>query len=170
MMHFPDFRSYERAFQLITQVSGRAGRRATKGKVVLQTSDPNHALFRYVIENDVQGFLQDQLADRQEHFYPPYTRLVEITFKHTDKKIAVEMAYKFATELKQQLKGIRILGPGEPMISKIRNEYLMAIMVKINRDQGKLNEIKHTLSITATHLLEMKEYRSAKIVFDVDPA
>ncbi len=170
MMHFPDFRSYERAFQLITQVSGRAGRRAKKGKVVLQTSDPNHALFRYVIENDVQGFLQDQLMDRQEHFYPPYTRLVEIMFKHTDKKVAVEVADAFARELKNQLKNIRILGPGEPMISKIRNEYLMAILVKINRDQGKLNEIKHLLSNTASQLLQVKEYRSAKIVFDVDPA
>jgi len=169
MMHFPDFRSYERAFQLITQVSGRAGRRATKGKVVLQTSDPNHALFRYVIENDVRGFLQDQLMDRQEHFYPPYTRLIEITFKHTDKKIAVDMADKFARELKNQLKNIRLLGPGEPMISKIRNEYLMDMLIKINRDQGKLNEIKSILSNTASQLLLMKEYRSARIVFDVDP-
>lgn len=170
MMHFPDFRSYERAFQLITQVSGRAGRREKKGKVVLQTSDPNHPLFRYVIENNVQGFLQDQLLDRQEHFYPPYTRLIEIIVKHTDKKIAVALSDQFARELKDQLKGIRILGPGEPMISKMRNEYLMAIMVKINRDQGKLHEIKHILSITASQLLEIKEYRSARIVFDVDPA
>lgn len=170
MMHFPDFRSYERAFQLITQVSGRAGRRATKGKVVLQTFDPHHALFRYVIQNDVQGFLQDQLTDRQEHFYPPYTRLVEIIFKHTDKKVVVELADNFARELKNQLKLIRILGPGEPMISKIRNEYLMSILVKINRDQGKLHEIKHVLSHTATVFLQMKEYRSAKIVYDVDPA
>jgi len=169
MMHFPDFRSYERAFQLITQVSGRAGRRAAKGKVVLQTSDPHHAIFRYVIENNVQGFLQDQLSDRQEHFYPPFTRLVEITIKHTDKKIALELSEKFAHELKASLKGVRILGPGEPMISKIRNEYLMAILVKINRDQGKLHEIKSVLSNTASQLLQTKEYRSAKIVFDVDP-
>jgi len=170
MMHFPDFRSYERAFQLITQVSGRAGRREKKGKVVLQTSDPNHLLFRYVIENDVQGFLHDQLADRQEHFYPPYTRLIEITIKHTDKKIAGEVADKFASALKDELKNIRLLGPGEPMISKIRNEYLMAILVKINRDQGKLHEIKETLSNIAAQLLQVKEYRSTKIVFDVDPA
>ncbi len=169
MMHFPDFRSYERAFQLITQVSGRAGRRATKGKVVLQTADPNHLLFRYVIENNVQGFLQDQLVDRQEHFYPPYTRLVEIIFKHADKKVVVEVADRYARELKNQLKHVRILGPGEPMISKIRNEHLMNILVKINRDQGKLHEIKHTLTHTATLVLQQKEYRSVRIVFDVDP-
>jgi primosomal protein N' (replication factor Y) len=72
--------------------------------------------------------------------------------------------------LKDQLKSVRILGPGEPMISKIRNEYLMAILVKINRDQGKLHEIKHTLNNTAAQLLQVKEYRSTKIVFDVDPA
>jgi len=170
MMHFPDFRSYERAFQLITQVSGRAGRRATKGKVVLQTSDPHHPLFRYVIENDVQGFLHDQLLDREEHFYPPYTRLIEITFKHTDKKIAIAVADRFAQALKNQLNYLRILGPGEPMISKIRNEYLMSILVKINRNQGKLHEIKHTLNALATQLLQEKEYRNTRIVFDVDPA
>lgn len=170
MMHFPDFRSYERAFQLITQVSGRAGRRAKKGKVVLQTADPNHALFRYVIENNVTGFLNDQLHDRQEHFYPPYTRLIEVTIKHTNKKMAVEVSDKLADEVKAHIKHIRLLGPGEPMISKIRNEFLMAIMIKINRDQGKLSDIKFSLSQLTSQLLQIKEYRNAKIVFDVDPA
>jgi len=170
MMHFPDFRSYERAFQLITQVSGRAGRRTTKGKVVLQTSDPHHALFRYVIDNDVKGFLQDQLNDRQKHHYPPYTRLIEITLKHTDKKVTVELADMLVKELKNQLKQIRILGPGEPMISKIRNEFLMSILLKINRDQGRLYEIKQVLNQVVLHFLESKAYRNAKIVFDVDPA
>jgi primosomal protein N' (replication factor Y) (superfamily II helicase) len=169
MMHFPDFRSYERAFQLITQVSGRAGRREKRGKVILQTSSPEHALFKYVIENDVTGFIQDQLHDRDEHHYPPFTRLIDITIKHKDKKIAQAVADTFANQLKGTLKGIWIMGPGEPMISKIRNEFLMMILVKIRRDQGKLSEIKSTLSNIASDLQQMKEYRSVKIVFDVDP-
>lgn len=169
MMHFPDFRSYERAFQLITQVSGRAGRREKRGKVILQTSSPEHPLFKYVIENDVTGFIQDQLHDRDEHHYPPFTRLIDITIKHKDKKIAQAVADSFTNQLKGTLKGIRIMGPGEPMISKIRNEFLMMILVKIKRDQGKLSEIKTTLSTIANDLQQMKEYRSVKIVFDVDP-
>jgi primosomal protein N' (replication factor Y) (superfamily II helicase) len=169
MMHFPDFRSYERAFQLITQVSGRAGRREKRGKVILQTSSPDHPLFIYVIENDVTGFIQDQLHDRNEHHYPPFTRLIDITIKHKDKKIAQAVADSFANQLKGTLKGIWIMGPGEPMISKIRNEFLMMILVKIRRDQGKLSEIKSTLSAIANDLQQMKEYISVKIVFDVDP-
>jgi primosomal protein N' (replication factor Y) len=170
MMHFPDFRSYERAFQLITQVSGRAGRRNKKGKVIIQTSNPQHPLFQLVLSNDVIGFMEKQLEDRQEHFYPPYSRLIDVTLKHTDKKIAYEMATLLADQFKQRLKTIRLLGPGEPMISKIRNEYLQSIVIKIPRDQGKLGEIKFYLRELAEQLKEKKEYRNGKIVFDVDPA
>lgn len=170
MMHFPDFRSYERAFQLITQVSGRAGRRNKKGKVVIQTSNPQHPLFQLVLSNDVIGFMENQLKDRHEHFYPPYSRLIEITLKHTDKKTVYEMANLLADQFKQRLKTIRLLGPGEPMISKIRNEYLQSIVLKIPRDQGKLGEIKFSLRELAEQIKEKKEYRNGRIVFDVDPA
>ncbi|MCU0368292.1 MAG: primosomal protein N', partial [Cyclobacteriaceae bacterium] len=169
MMHFPDFRSYERAFQLITQVSGRAGRREKKGKVILQTSNPGHPLFKYVIENDVTGFIADQLHDRQTHHYPPFTRLIDITLKHTDKKIAIQLANEYAHALKNQLKGVRISGPGEPMISKIRNEYLMSILIKINREHGRPQEIKQQVNTLSHQILTLKEFRNAKIVFDVDP-
>lgn len=169
MMHFPDFRSYERAFQLITQVSGRAGRREKRGKVVLQTSNPKHPLFTYVLDNNVTGFVQDQLLDRQEHLYPPFTRLIEIMVRHTDKKVAVALASVLVNELKPKLPGIKILGPGEPMISKIRNEYRMVVLLKIRRDLGRLHEIKATLLQTASNLQNIKEYRNAKVVFDVDP-
>jgi primosomal protein N' (replication factor Y) (superfamily II helicase) len=170
MMHFPDFRSHERAFQLIMQVSGRSGRREKKGKVVIQTSSPTHPLFSFVIKHDVTGFIQEQLRDRQEHFYPPFSRLIEITVKHSDKKIAVEVAEKLAEQLKKKKSGIKILGPGEPMISKLRNDYLMSILLKIGRDQGKLGEIKAELYLLAENLKAEKEYRSTRIVFDVDPA
>ncbi|MBL7859715.1 MAG: primosomal protein N' [Cyclobacteriaceae bacterium] len=169
MMHFPDFRSYERAFQLITQVSGRSGRREKRGKVVLQTSNPTHELFRYVQENDVVGFINNQLRDREEHFYPPFTRLIEITVKHTDKKIATAAANQLVKELKAKLAGVRILGPGEPMISKIRNEYRMVVLLKIKRDQGKLYEIKSMLMQVTAGLQQLKEFRNVKVVFDVDP-
>jgi primosomal protein N' (replication factor Y) len=169
MMHFPDFRSYERAFQLITQVSGRSGRREKKGKVILQTSNPDHIIFKYVLGNDVIGFLNDQLRDRQEHAYPPYTRLIEIICKHTDKKIVLSLSDALSKELKNKLTDCRIVGPGEPMISKIRNEYLMSLLIKIPRNRGKLSQIKDQLAQAAGELLQQKEFRSARIVFDVDP-
>ncbi len=169
MMHFPDFRSYERAFQLITQVSGRAGRREKKGKVVVQTSDPNHPLFHFVTDHNVIGFLEEQLHDRQEHFYPPYARLIEVTLKHVDKKIVTHAATWFADAIKSNVKHVKVTGPGEPMVSKIRNEYLMTILLKIGRDQGKLADIKNFLHQVAISINETKEYRSLKVVFDVDP-
>jgi primosomal protein N' (replication factor Y) len=169
MMHFPDFRSYERAFHLITQVSGRAGRRAKQGKVVIQTSNPSHKLFSFIIKNDVIGFLQEQVRDRQENLYPPFTRLIEITFKHIDKKIAREVSEKYADEIRPKLKQVRLLGPGEPMISKIRNEYLMTLLLKIPRGIGHLAEMKTMLLETSHRYQQTKEYRNVKFVFDVDP-
>ncbi len=169
MMHFPDFRSHERAFQLTTQVSGRSGRRAKKGTVIIQTSNPNHPLFSFVINNDVVGFIQSEIADRKEHNYPPFTRLITITIKHTDKKLCLESAEAFATVAKVTLRGIKVMGPGEPMISKIRNEYLMSILLKIPRDMGRLAEIKLQLQTIDDKIHLEKVYRSVKIVFDVDP-
>jgi len=169
LMHFPDFRSYERAFQLITQVSGRAGRREKQGKVVIQTANPKHEIFSFVVENRVTDFLKHQLADRQLHVYPPFSRLIEITFKHSDKKIAREGAEKYTTELKSKLKRVQILGPGEPMVSKIRNEFLMHVLLKIPRNQAGLGEIKNLLASVASQVLHEKQFRSIKIVFDADP-
>jgi len=168
MMHFPDFRSHERAFQLITQVAGRAGRREKKGLVVVQTSNPQHPLFTYVARHDVNGFLLQELNDRQKHFYPPFSRLIEVTFKHADKKTCMEAAQKMAETWRQSLPQIKILGPGEPMISKIRNEYLMTVLIKIARGQADLGGIKATLLQAANTYQNDKRHRTVKIVFDVD--
>jgi len=169
LMHFPDFRSYERAFQLITQVSGRAGRREKQGKVVIQTSNPKHEIFNFVLENNVTEFLKGQIADRQEHFYPPFTRLIEVIFKQSDKKVVRDAAEKYTQGLKSKLKQVKILGPDEPMVSKIRNEFLMHVLLKIPRNQGGLKEIKNLLLVGSTQLQQEKQFRSVKVVFDVDP-
>src|SRR6478736_2417439 len=169
LMHFPDFRSYERAFQLITQVSGRSGRRDKRGKVVIQTSNPKHEIFSFVLQNNVAEFLKVQLADRQQHFYPPFARLIEIMFKHSDKKVVREAAETYTNDIKSKLRQVKILGPGEPMISKIRNEFLMHVLLKIPRNQGGLAEIKTLLLNTSHQLQQEKRFRSVKVVFDVDP-
>jgi len=169
MMHFPDFRSYERAFQLITQVSGRSGRRAKKGKVIIQTTNPEHPLFSYILQNDVRGFVDEQMRDRQMHSFPPFSRLIEITIKHTDRKVCHECAEQFTQMTKLRIPGIKVLGPEEPIVSKIRNEFLMTTLLKIARDQGKLSEIKSRLLGIVDQINQMKEFRSVRIVLDVDP-
>jgi primosomal protein N' (replication factor Y) len=169
LMHFPDFRSYERSFQLITQVSGRAGRRAKKGTVVIQTSQQYHALFSFITADDVEGFIRWQLADRKEHSFPPFVRLIHISIKNKDKKKCEETAVQFLNETKAKITNILIQGPGEPIISKIKNEFLLTILIKIGRDQGKLGQIKSTLLSIAEELVQLKEFRSSRIAFDVDP-
>jgi len=169
MMYFPDFRSHERAFQLIIQVSGRAGRRTRPGKVVIQTAHPRHPLFDFVSRHDIPGFLEEQLNDRELHGYPPFTRLIEITFKHIDKNTGRLAADRFAQACRQQLKDIAVMGPGEPMISKIRNEYLATILLKIPRQSKQLPVIKDYLRSLTDYVQNDKAMRNVKIVFDVDP-
>jgi primosomal protein N' (replication factor Y) len=169
MMHFPDFRSHERAYQLITQVSGRAGRREKQGMVVIQTSSPDHPILGFVLNSKYEEFFRNEMADRQEHGYPPFTRLIEITVKHTDKKTCRNGAHQLAESLRQKLIGIKILGPGEPMISKIRNQFLMTILIKIPRGKGDLSQMKESIIHEIEALTKEKEYRSVRVVIDVDP-
>lgn len=169
MMHFPDFRSYERAFQLIVQVSGRAGRRDTPGKVLIQTSNPNHPLFGFVVRHEVKAFLDLQLEDRAQNRYPPYTRLIEITLKHMDRQRCANAAQELALRIRDTVKGIRMMGPGEPVVAKIRNEFLNTILIKIPRDQGQLDVVKEGLLARAEELQADKNWRGVKVVFDVDP-
>lgn len=170
MVHFPDFRSYERAYQLITQVSGRAGRRDTVGKVVIQTSNPDHPLLQLILKRDYAAFYESELPDRQQHGYPPFTRLMEITVRHADKKTSRMCAAALAGLLRETLPSVQTLGPGEPMIARIRNQYLMSILLKIPRNQGNLPDIKEQLAQSIITLQKEKEYRSCRIIVDVDPA
>lgn len=169
MMHFPDFRSYERAFQLLTQVSGRAGRRSKQGHVIIQTSQPDHPILHFITHHTFQEFYDNELADRKNHAYPPFARLIELTVKHADKKVTYEAATQLANALRQSLTGVRIIGPGEPMIGRIRNQYLMSILIKIPRDSGHLHELKHQLEREMNTVVRQKEFRSVRIIADVDP-
>jgi primosomal protein N' (replication factor Y) len=169
MMHFPDFRSYERAFQLVVQVSGRAGRRGKEGKVIIQTANPDHPLFHYVTSQRILPFLEEQLKDREAHHYPPYTRLIEITLKHVDRNQVARAALHVAKQIRETLTGFWMSGPGEPVVARIRNEYLQSILIKIPRDQGRLSEIKKGLLAIADQLHADKAFRGVKLVFDVDP-
>lgn len=169
MMHFPDFRSYERAYQLITQVSGRAGRREKKGKVVIQTSSPDHPVLTHILQHQYQEFYRREVDDRKQHSYPPFSRLIEITVKHIDKKVCRDAALMLAEQLRTHLQGVRILGPGEPMISKIRNQFLMSVLIKIPRGKSDLVQIKTIIQQNIDLVLKEKAFRNARIIPDVDP-
>jgi primosomal protein N' (replication factor Y) (superfamily II helicase) len=169
MIHFPDFRSYERAFQLITQVSGRAGRRDKRGKVIIQTSSPEHPILLRILENKMEQFYQEQILDRQLHAYPPFTRLIEITVKHVDKKLSISTANALTNLMRDKLQGVFILGPAEPLIGKIRNQYLMGILIKIPKGKVDLSVLKKRINELTLETLKEKEFRNSRIVIDVDP-
>jgi primosomal protein N' (replication factor Y) (superfamily II helicase) len=168
MMYFPDFRSHERAFQLITQVSGRAGRRQSAGTVVIQTSSPDHPILNFILKNQYTDFYENEVFDRQQHGYPPFTRLIEVVVKHTEKKTAREAAYELTERLKKEVSEARVLGPGEPMISKIRNFYLMTTLIKIPRG-ADLGKIKTNVNLQIDSLHAEKQFRTVRVTIDVDP-
>ena len=137
LLFFPDFRAGERAFKLLTQVSGRAGRREKQGKVVIQTSNPTHPVLRDVLTNDFLGFYKRELKERQEFLYPPFYRLIKITLRHKKPEVVNEAGKLFANMLKKEL-GRRVIGPALPSIPRLRSYYLVDIMLKIERDNAKI--------------------------------
>lgn len=169
MIHFPDFRSHERAHQLILQVSGRAGRREKPGKVIIQTHNPDHPVLRLILNNRQDEFYQQEIEDRRRHGFPPFTRLIEITTRHMDKKTCRDASHFLTEKLRSQLQGIRVLGPAEPMIAKLRNQYLMSTLVKIPRGKGDLANIKSIIQQVTASTLQEKNFRQGRIIIDVDP-
>lgn len=169
MLHFPDFRSFERTFYLSTQVSGRAGRRDKKGEVVIQSRNIKQPVLSHIINYAYDVFFQNEIADRETHAYPPFTRLIKVTIKNKDPKLAQTTAFKLGNLLKESLGQSRVLGPEEPVISKIRNEYLREIWIKLERNKIDLTKAKKLIESLALEITTEKALKSSKIVFDVDP-
>jgi primosomal protein N' (replication factor Y) len=170
ILNYPDFRSAEKAFQMMSQVSGRAGRRAQKGLVLIQTSNPEHPVFEKIIQNDYWGMAHQELAERKRFHYPPFTRIIEIVIKHKEKEKSSLIAKVLMIEIKKVFSSDMVLGPEEPLIAKIRNEYLHHIIIKVERGKTNLKYVKTFLKEAAQILQSKKEFRSGKIVFNVDPS
>ncbi|WP_432669939.1 replication restart helicase PriA [Flavobacterium sp. SM2513] len=166
MLYHPDFRAFERSFQMLTQVSGRAGRSAKRGKVIIQTYNPNHNTIQQVTNNDYFGMYREQLYDRKIYFYPPYYRLIKITLKHRDFDKLKEGSMWLYQVIKQNL-DIPVLGPEEPGVSRIRNEYLRVILIKIPQKEN-LGLIKGKISKMLTSFEAVASYRSIKTIVNVD--
>ena len=167
MLYQPDFRAFERAYQMMVQVAGRAGRRDERGKVLIQTYNPLHNVIRQVTENDYIGMFKEQLYERHNFKYPPYFRMVRITLKHKDYEKLKDGAMWLYNVLVQNL-NIPVLGPEEPAISRIRNEYIRTIMVKIPLGAA-LGSTKKNMRKILDSLDAVPQYRSLKVTVNVDP-
>jgi primosomal protein N' (replication factor Y) len=166
MLYHPDFRAFERSFQMMTQVSGRAGRADKKGKVIIQTYNVNHNIIQQVTHNDFGSMYKEQLYERLIYKYPPYFRLVKLTLKHKDFDKLKEGSMWLYQVLSQNLQ-IPVLGPEEPGINRIRNEYIRTIMVKIPQE-GALVSTKKVIQKMLNSFEAVAQYRSIKVTVNVD--
>jgi len=167
MLNFPDFRAFERSFQLITQVSGRAGRKGKQGLVIIQTAQPDHPVIKSVIGNNFFTFWEWQLAERNRFHYPPFYRLIRISLKHKDKHHLEDTAENLAKTLKHSL-GENVLGPEPPIIARVQGLYILEILVKVKREQP-LQRIKEFVGYSIAMLKQKKETSTVVITIDVDP-
>lgn len=166
LLNFPDFRSHERAFQLMAQVAGRAGRKGAQGKVLIQTSEPYHSIIRQVIENNYEAMFNDQVYERKNFKYPPFYRLIRLTLKHRDARNLNEGAVQLGRMLRAEL-GERVLGPEFPLIARLRNMYQMEIMIKLESGIS-LPKVKSLLYHRISEHL-VKEESRIQVIYDVDP-
>lgn len=167
MIHFPDFRSSERAFQMLTQVAGRAGRRGAQGKVLIQTNNPKQKILQQIIENDYEGLYQDEIKEREDFQYPPFTRIIKITLRHIDQPNAEKAAQALAQKLIEKLGTPRILGPEKPLVGRVRNQYLFEIMIKLEKTIN-LKGAKAFIAEQVQNIELSKDFKGVGIVVDVD--
>ena len=167
MLKQPDFRAYERSFQMMAQVAGRAGRRQRQGRVILQTSSADLQLIHQVVRNDFDAMYNDQMLERREFRYPPFIRLINIYVKHRHIETVEALARDLALSLRA-LFGTRVLGPDEPPVARVQSLYIRSIILKIE-PQLPIGKTKELLSEKKKELLSQKGYSSAQIYFDVDP-
>ncbi len=166
-LHYPDFRSYEYMFQLLTQVSGRAGRKNKKGKVIIETNHPEHPLFSFLKNNNLDGLYQEILQDREEYKYPPFLRLVKIIIKDKDKYKSARSAEKLKNILLTNLFSSEIIGPQEGLINRIKNLYLNEIFIKIPHTNLSRNKSIIKRSVQALKLDKLNN--PTQVIIDVDP-
>jgi primosomal protein N' (replication factor Y) (superfamily II helicase) len=167
LLSFADFRVNERAFQLMEQVSGRAGRKNAQGKVIIQATNVKHPVLQLVQQHDYKQFYSIEIESRKQFFYPPYSRIVLVTLKHKDKTIVANAADKLAALLRQDLKDY-IVGPAAPVINRIRNQYLMEILVKLPKEHGMSATYKKVIRNHINLLGSEKNFKSVTVVVDVD--
>jgi len=167
MLNFPDFRAHERAYQLMAQVSGRAGRKNKRGTVVLQTSSPEHPIIGQVIRNDYKAMFNTQCEERKLFHYPPYFRMIQIVLRHRDPKVLTHAANRMAADLRAVF-GARVLGPNVPSVSRIQNLYIKHILLKFEVEASP-ERAKELLRQITNQILAEPQFKAVWINLDVDP-
>jgi primosomal protein N' (replication factor Y) len=166
MLYHPDFRAFERSFQLMTQVAGRAGRAQKLGKVMIQTYTPQHPVIQQVCQNDYAGMYADQIKEREVFQYPPFYRLIKITLKHREYD-KLKQGSMWLYQMAKQNLSMPVLGPEEPVISRIRNEYLRVILIKIP-PKASLASTKKTVQKILDSFERVGQFKAIKVALNVD--
>lgn len=167
LLNFPDFRSNERAFNMLEQVAGRAGRRSTKGKVFIQTTDTQNPVLDFVRKHDYNGFYESEIESRRKLFYPPFSRIINIFLKNQNARDVDEAARLFTQALRATF-GSRVLGPEKPLVSQVNKWYLQCIMLKIE-SSASMTKVKHILRTIYESMARDPRIKSSIIYYDVDP-
>ncbi|MBC9913988.1 replication restart helicase PriA [Chitinophaga varians] len=167
LLSYPDFRVNERAFQLMEQVSGRAGRKHGMGKVLIQASNTRHPILHFVKEHDYKSMYEAEIAERQQFGYPPFFRVLKLTLRHKNQQVVEQAAQILASWLQPHI-GAQLVGPAAPLVARVRNNYLQEMLIKLPRDGRVIAHVKQVLREFFVQLLAEKRFRSVVIVPDVD--
>lgn len=167
MLSYPDFRALEKSFQLMLQVSGRAGRKGKRGKVVIQAFNPSHYIINDVINHDYKAMYHAQIIERRNYKYPPFFRLILIKLKHKDPELLNHAARVFADLIREKF-GKRVLGPEFPLVSRIRNQYIKTVLLKLERTEA-LKSMKQDLKDKTDEFKKLQDFKSVRLQLDVDP-
>ncbi len=167
MLNYPDFRAYEHAFMMMSQVSGRAGRKGRRGLVILQTKSPDLAVIRQIVDNDQVSFFRSVMAERREFRYPPFTRLIYVYLKHRSDSLVETAGHELGSRLRQWF-GARVLGPDRPAVAKVKSLSIRKLLIKIEPGLN-LADVRKYLALAQQQMLQDKRYTSLQIYFDVDP-
>ena len=167
MLNYPDFRAYEHAYMMLTQVSGRAGRRGERGLVILQTKSPDLPVIQQVVSGDFKTFASDLMDERRMFHYPPFYHLVYVYLRFRNESVVESAAIEMASRLRQQF-GERVLGPDKPAVARVKTESIRKIVVKLELGID-LALARRCMSAARTALLQDKRYAAMSVFFDVDP-
>ena len=167
MLNVPDFRAWEHAFMMMTQVAGRAGRKGKRGLVILQTGHPELPVIRQIVKNDYRTFFRNLELERSEFRYPPFTRLIYIYLKHRDNATVETAGIELANRLRQSLGG-RVLGPDRPAVARVKTLFIRKVMLKLElglQPQAVRQYILNTVNL----MMQDDRYKSLLVYYDVDP-
>jgi len=167
MLNYPDFRAFERSFQLMSQVSGRAGRKNKQGKVIVQTSNPAHPILQFVLDNQYEDMYKSQLLERKNFHYPPFYRLINISIRHKNKDLTDKAAQQLGVNLRKVFSK-RVLGPEPPIISRVQNYFIQRIIIKIEREKS-FQKAKQLLEEQIINLITSDRFKSVQVSVNVDP-